>query len=375
MTLPEAQAAAAIASDHTVQIYDVGADHDQPWIAMEFIDGESLRQRISRDSLEPAEARRILIQILRGLTAIHEGGIVHRDLKPENILIGRDGIVRIADFGIAHVDNQVGLTTTGATFGTAAYMSPEQGLGESVTAACDIYATGVILFEMLTGRLPFPSSTMVSMLLAHQNQPVPALASVAPRLGSEKVLDAVVHQAMQKVPARRFQSARSMASALTQPAPIPTKPPFRTTPAVTQIMPIVRPVRQPSYPPQSKPGKAPWAKVFGFLVIASVVVLAGWYLIASDLLGSLTSADNPTAIAPTPTDLIDSSEEPGLVAPTIAPIATDVPTDIPIASETVEPSPTDVPLDPTETTIPSEPTIGTDSPPITDIEASPSPDQ
>ncbi|HQY31485.1 MAG TPA: hypothetical protein PK691_09365, partial [Thermomicrobiales bacterium] len=126
---------------------------------------------------------------------------------------------------------------------------------------------------------------------------------------------------------------------------------------------------------QAGPRKAPWAKVFGFLVIASLVVLGGWYLIANDLLGSSTSADNPTTIAPTPTDPIDSSEEPGLVAPTIAPITTEAPTDIPISIETVEPTPTDVPLDPTETPILAEPTIGTDSPPITDIEASPSPDQ
>ena len=198
--LREAQTAAVVTSDNTVQMFDVGIDGDRHWIAMEFVDGESLRDRLRREGgpLQVADARSIMLQILRGLDAIHLGGIIHRDLKPENVLIGSDGVVRIADFGIALMQDQVGLTSTGTTFGSAAYMAPEQGLGQRVTPATDLYAAGVVLFEMLTGRLPFATSTTVAMLLAHQNQAVPSLASINPALAQEIVLDGVVHQALRK---------------------------------------------------------------------------------------------------------------------------------------------------------------------------------
>ena len=171
----EARAAASVSHPNVVRLYDFGQDPDTVYIAMQYVQGQTLRDQLRRfpGGMPEADVIKVISPVLRGLSAIHGAGIVHRDVKPDNVLIDRDGEVLITDFGIALLADSPRLTGTDTTFGTAAYMAPEQGRGESVTAATDIYATGVVLFELLTGRLPFAADNPVAMMMAHQNQPPP----------------------------------------------------------------------------------------------------------------------------------------------------------------------------------------------------------
>src|SRR5690606_8912914 len=144
-------------------------------------------------------------------------GIVHRDIKPQNVLIGRDGEVKVTDFGVAHVELDAALTTAGTTVGTASYMAPEQAQGRTPTPAADVYAVGVMLYEMVSGRLPFSEPTSIATMLAHIQQD--ASPPVAPS-GMEPIpagVLEVIRQAMAKDPASRFQSATAMRRALEHP--------------------------------------------------------------------------------------------------------------------------------------------------------------
>jgi serine/threonine protein kinase len=334
----EARIAAAITSDHTVQIYDVGQHGGLPWIAMEFVDGQSLRQLLNASDgcLDSDQATRIMRQILAGLGAVHAQGIIHRDLKPENVLITANGAIKIADFGISMAPDAVGLTSTGTTFGTAAYMAPEQGRGEPVSPATDLYSAGVVFFEMLTGRLPFMAPTVVAMLLAHQNRTPPSPASVDPRLASAPLLEAVVAQALQKNPERRFQSAPSMLAALSSQPPGGT--PTIQMPRRTETIPIqTRPPQVVSARvlPAPRRSRAPVA-MLGVVLIALLAAgaiygtLAGWFADASP-------ATPTTVPRPTSTDIdlpVDTN-----------PVIEDQPTIGPAATEIVLETPTDQPID------------------------------
>ncbi|HEV2067881.1 MAG TPA: protein kinase [Thermomicrobiales bacterium] len=211
----EARTAASVSHGNVVDVYDVGQEAGQLYIVMQYIDGEDLKHLItSRGALPLDRAREISRQVLAGVGAIHAAGIVHRDIKPQNVLIGRDGIARVTDFGIAQAAMDSGLTTAGTTVGTAAYMAPEQAQGGQVTEASDLYSVGVMLYEMLTGVMPFDSPTPMGMMLAHiQQQPVPPSERNG-RAGIPAELDGIVLQAMAKDPRDRFRTASAMSRAL-----------------------------------------------------------------------------------------------------------------------------------------------------------------
>lgn len=211
----EARTAASVSHGNVVDVYDVGQEDGDLYIVMQYIDGEDLKHLIRRlGALPVARAHEITRQVLGGVGAIHAAGIVHRDIKPQNVLIGQDGIARVTDFGIAQVAMDVGLTTAGTTVGTAAYMAPEQAQGGKLTEATDLYAVGVMLYEMLTGVMPFEASTPMGMMLAHiQQRPV----SPSERAGVRSIpahLDEIVLQAMAKDPVDRFRTAAAMSRAL-----------------------------------------------------------------------------------------------------------------------------------------------------------------
>ena len=155
----EAGAASALDHPNIATIYEIGEWKQQLFIAMAFYEGETLRSRLERGSLPLGEIAAIAEQLAKGLSAAHAAGIVHRDLKPTNVIIRRDGQVKIVDFGLAKQliveETATQLTTAGATVGTVAYMAPEQARGEEVDAAADVWALGMIIYEMLAGRLPF----------------------------------------------------------------------------------------------------------------------------------------------------------------------------------------------------------------------------
>jgi predicted Ser/Thr protein kinase len=211
----EAKAAASVTQSNVVAVYDVGRQGDHLYIVMQYIEGEDLKHLIAREGpLTPQRAVTITLDILAGLAAIHEAGIIHRDIKPQNVLIGRDGIARVTDFGIARLSEEAGLTTVGTVMGTAAYMAPEQAEAQPLVKATDLYAVGIVLYEMLTGHLPFEASTTFALILAHlQSTPSPP-SFRAPTQDIDPALDAVVLQALAKHPDDRFADARTMARAL-----------------------------------------------------------------------------------------------------------------------------------------------------------------
>jgi eukaryotic-like serine/threonine-protein kinase len=225
----EALAAAAVNHPNVVQVYDYGTHDGQSYLVMQYIAGRNLKQVIvSKQPLAPTAAVRYVRRLLRGLGAIHDAGIVHRDVKPQNVLVGDDGMLRVTDFGIARGPRADTLTDFGATVGTAAYMAPEQIRGESVSAATDLYAVGVVLFELLTGRLPFRGEHPVAFMVVPLQQPAPAPSQFADDI--PPALDAVVLRALAKNPADRFASAADMERALDDAVCPPTagRPPART---------------------------------------------------------------------------------------------------------------------------------------------------
>ena len=209
----EAQAAANLAHPNIVNVYDVGQDGDLHYIVMEYIAGASLKEVITASAPFPAnKAATIAIQILAGLEYAHRNGLIHRDIKPQNVLIGPDGTVKVTDFGIAKSVSDLGLTEAGLALGTAHYFSPEQAKGERVVPASDIYAVGVTMYEMLTGKLPFESDSIMGLAYKHISEPPQAPRELNPGIPAR--LEAIVLKALAKDSNERFASAAEMERAL-----------------------------------------------------------------------------------------------------------------------------------------------------------------
>lgn len=211
----EARAAAALHHPHTVGVFDVGEDDGQPFVVMELVRGGSLADRLrDRGSLPPDEVVQVGTAVLAGLEAAHGAGIIHRDVKPSNVLIGADGAAKLADFGIAKAltTTDPALTSTGQVMGSPRYLAPEVAAGRAATAASDLYALGVVLYECLAGAPPFHGETPIAVALAHQRDPVSPLRTVAPATPAD--LAAVVERALHKDPQERFASAAAMRDAL-----------------------------------------------------------------------------------------------------------------------------------------------------------------
>ncbi len=293
----EAKAVSAVVHPNLVQVYDFGEESDgHLYIAMEHIDGENLRQLLAReDPLSDTVIVDILSQALAGLAVAHEHGAVHRDIKPDNIVLahGRDDegvektVVKICDFGFVKMvtisDEQMQnpgrksttLTTRGTLVGTPPYMSPEQANDSELDARSDLYSMGIVLYQMLTGRVPFESKNLVNLLMQHlEDAPTPPSKL---RKGVHPALEAVCLRALQKKPDDRFASAREMRNELraalqlkdvsSRPPPGPqndivTAPPSRARTSTT-----IAPVAAASYLP-----------IVVGVIIALVGIVAALYL-------------------------------------------------------------------------------------------------
>jgi serine/threonine-protein kinase len=206
-----------LAHQHVVEVIDSGQLEDgSHFMVMELLEGVALDEEIDKGPLEPGRALALTAQILSALDAAHKMGVVHRDIKPSNVfLVTRDGVevAKLFDFGIALNDRAaVKLSIAGAAFGTPEYMSPEMARGEKVDGRADLYALGVMLFEMLTGRLPFEREDPLDLLRDHLGNEPPLLRTVAPHLSAE--LEAVIARALLKKPTERFASAAEMHEAI-----------------------------------------------------------------------------------------------------------------------------------------------------------------
>src|SRR3712207_3025472 len=205
----EARAAARLSHPHVVTVIDAGEDEGHPYIVFEFVDGETLKERIKRcGRLSVVEAVAYAIEIGRALAAAHAERLVHRDVKPQNVLIDPEGRAKVTDFGIALSLEDGGLTATGRVLGTTDYVSPEQALGEDVTAASDVYSLGVVLYEMLTGSLPFSADSQVGVAMKHVQEPMPDVQRKRPEVSAS--LAAVIERATSKEIRNRYASVDEM---------------------------------------------------------------------------------------------------------------------------------------------------------------------
>ena len=208
----EARAAARLNHPAIVAVYDRGGADARPYIAMEYVDGESLKQRIRRDGrMSAGEAVTTILAVLDALQVAHEHDIVHRDITSSNVLLATGGRVKVADFGIARIGSSA-LTRSGVMMGTSSYLSPEQAQGRPADERSDVYSAGVVLFEMLTGRLPFRGESDIAVAMQHVSAAPPNPRSLAP--GVPEHTAAAVMRALSKDPADRFHSAAEFAAAL-----------------------------------------------------------------------------------------------------------------------------------------------------------------
>jgi tetratricopeptide (TPR) repeat protein/TolB-like protein/predicted Ser/Thr protein kinase len=210
--LHEAQAAASLGHPNICVVHEIDEADGRLFMAMEYVEGESLRDRIARGPLRIDDAIDIAVQIAQGLDAAHRKNVVHRDVKPANIMIADGGLVKIMDFGLAKMSGRSRLTRTGTTLGTTAYMSPEQARGEEADRRSDIWSLGAVIYEMVAGRTPFKGDYEQAVLYAIMNEPPEPLTAV--RAGVPMELERIVAKSLAKNPSERYQHADELAADL-----------------------------------------------------------------------------------------------------------------------------------------------------------------
>ena len=263
--LNEARAAALARHPNICPIYDIEEADGELFIVMAYLEGETLHHKLARGPLEVAQAVEIALQISSGLACAHGLGIVHRDIKSANIMVDHSGHVSIMDFGLALSSDALRVTGEGTSVGTPVYMSPEQARGQEVDGRSDLWSLGVVLFEMLTGTLPFHREHRAALIHAIITDPAPEISSLRP--GAPPGLQTIVAKALAKDPAARWQSAAEMAAefkrlqggsgALTEPEPTATQ---------TMIM------------PAEKPAARKWARIAAIAAGLLIVASGGWGL-------------------------------------------------------------------------------------------------
>jgi eukaryotic-like serine/threonine-protein kinase len=270
----EARAAAGLSHPNICALYDYGEDGRRRYMVLEYLPGGTLEERLAPGRpLPDADTDRIAREIAAGLAHAHDRRLVHRDLKPSNVLFDAEGRAKIADFGIVHMDAATRLTEAGTVLGTAAYISPEQAAGEPATPASDVYAFGVILFRMLTGRLPFDAPDALTVATMHRDRQPPPVSEFRP--DAPPLLESLAMASLAKRPADRPADGRALLAELGRPAQ-----PLDET-AVTTRMAVPPPAR-------SKRKRT-------VLVVVAVAVLAASGVALAVGLGSDDSGSTPTA--------------------------------------------------------------------------------
>jgi eukaryotic-like serine/threonine-protein kinase len=295
----EARSAASLSHPNIVQVYDRGETEDgSSYIAMEYVPGGTLKEKIVGDGpLGAREAAAIGAQVAEALGAAHERGMVHRDIKPQNVLLTDRGDAKVADFGIARAGSSVTISRTGSVMGTAGYMSPEQALGEPATPKSDLYSLGVVLFEALTGELPYTADNPIAVSMKHVNEPVHPPREIDPTI--PEGMNALVTRLMAKDPEDRYASAVELADDLWKISRgDPTAAPVAAAPTRPQRAPVAASNPTTTVPP-ARPAPARRRRRFPWLmlVVAAILFLLGALAILQrfDFLGE---NDNPPAQPP-----------------------------------------------------------------------------
>jgi serine/threonine protein kinase len=288
----EAESAAKLSHPNIVNTYDVGREGNVYYIVMEWVDGPSLAELLATDGRLPEPvAIDYAVQICTGLAYAHRQGLLHRDIKPANILITKDDVVKLSDFGIARAVSQhtMALTKPGLVMGSIYYVSPEQAQGHDLREASDLYSVGVVLYQMLTGSLPYTGESPVTVALKHIADPVPALDTA--KLNVSPALAAIVNKLLQKSPEHRFGSASEVASALREARERPSVAAYRIEDdAPARPMPPDLPPRRSKMPDRSvreeeereQPRRA-FANVAMLAVALAAAIAIGFWLFGRPL--------------------------------------------------------------------------------------------
>ena len=308
----EAKSAALVEHEGIANVYDYGEDTNAAYLVMELVPGESLSRVIEREKKLPdTRVLDIMAQTARALGAAHARGLVHRDIKPGNLLITPDGKVKITDFGIARVGDQVPLTKTGQVMGTVQYLAPEQATGKPSTPATDLYSLGVVAYEALSGKRPFTGENQMAIAMAHINEMPPALPeSIDPRVQN------LVLSCLAKKPNQRPESATSLAiraEALLREKK--GKPTIRSIKEVEDD-PVTELITTDTAPLPRAPIVWPWIATLGLLGLTAVVVIV-----------AILSDPNADDVVQTPSPTTTQTQEPS-PEPTAEPEPSDEPRNI-----------------------------------------------
>jgi beta-lactam-binding protein with PASTA domain/predicted Ser/Thr protein kinase len=268
----EAEAAAGLQHPNIVAVFDRGQDDGVNYIAMRYVEGPTLKELIER-GLTPEAAVALVRQVLEGARFAHRNGIVHRDLKPQNVIVDEEGKAVVTDFGIARAGVSE-ITQTGSVMGTPQYLSPEQAQGFEVTGVSDLYSIGVILYEALSGRVPFEGESAVAVAMKQVSETPQRPSSINPQVSP--ALDAVVMRALEKEPGNRFQSADAFIAALDQAMREPGV--AQGTAAFAAAPPIVAAPEE--VPPEEDRGRSNW--LWALLIAAIAIGLLVGLLLTRD---------------------------------------------------------------------------------------------
>jgi eukaryotic-like serine/threonine-protein kinase len=284
----EARMAARLAHPNIVSVYDVGEEDGRPYIVMECVEGTTLADEVSRRKRLPAhEVVDLGLQACAGLAHAHEAGLVHRDVKPQNLLLRDDGVLKIADFGIARAEEATRLTQVGTVLGTVQYLSPEQAAGEHVTAAADLYSLGAVLYELLTGRPPRRFESLAE-LDAGRDAPIAPVGEVAADVPS--ALEDVVMRSLARNPSYRPESAAAFAQELAAASP---EPPTQPLPRAEETRATAVATRPPAL---RRRGRLPlWAAV---LLAVAALVFGLAFFVGRDLRDSPARAPAAERVPP-----------------------------------------------------------------------------
>jgi eukaryotic-like serine/threonine-protein kinase len=278
----EARSVAALSHPNVVTVIDRGEHEDRQFIVFEYVEGENLKRLIERRGPAPVpNALELAIQIARGLAFAHQQGLIHRDVKPQNVLLNGDGRAKVTDFGIARSLNvQRGMTQTGTVLGTSDYIAPEQAQGQRVDEHTDVYSLGVVVYELLTGEVPFPGENFVAVAMRHINEEPPSVREKRPDVPVR--VDEAVRRAMAKRPEDRFPSMDAFCAELEA--------------CLAELQAAGTQVARPAVRRQHRPRFSAWPLIVALVVLAGAVAVGAVLILRNGNGGSPSGGSSGGAV-------------------------------------------------------------------------------